>query len=182
MIKVHILEHRTMWVDGIYSAIDKSEIALVCDITKSLDECRETLKKRLPDVLVTDLAHLIKPDLDKEKNKHEGKRYFYNGIDFCEDLKKEFPQLKIVVLTGYSRWITIRKVLDLGVLGYVLHTSPIHEVVNAIDNVMDGEPYLCAKSKLLLRKEIKALFFWLTVKEQELLRLIGEGYTNTKVG
>lgn len=182
MIKVHILEHHKMLVDGIYAAIDKSEIAIVYDMTKTLDECWKTLEKRTPDVLITDLNHLIKPDLNIPKNKHKEEHYFYNGVHFCEDVRNKYPHLKIIVLTGYSSWITIRRVLDLGVSGYVLKTSSLYEVVNAVDNVMEGEVYLCEKSTLLLRKEIKEHFFWLTSKEQDLLRLLAEGFTNKEIG
>ncbi len=179
MIKVHIADHHKMLVDGLYSLIDKSEIAIVTGISETLANCRKALEKQQPDVLLIELSQLTDPLPDPSKNKKEA--LFYNGIDFCKEVKQNYPHIKIVALTGYNNWITIRRMLDTGISGYVLKTSPLYEALNAVDNVMDGDAYLCKKSLLLLRKEIKELFFWVTVGEQNLLRLIAEGYTNNEI-
>ncbi|MDR0575106.1 MAG: response regulator transcription factor [Tannerella sp.] len=182
MIKVHIVDHHKMLVDGIYSLIDRSEIAIVSGISETLADCRSALQKQQPDVLLTELSYLVKGDrifpLHKKKDDKGG---FYNGIDFCEDVKQNYPHIKIVVLTGYNNWTVVRRMLDIGVSGYVLKTSPLYEVINAIDSVMDGNIYLCRKSALLLRKEIKEPFFWATVGEQKLLRQLAEGLTNEEI-
>jgi DNA-binding NarL/FixJ family response regulator len=173
IIKVHIADHHKMLVDGIFSVIDKSEFAVVTGISQTLADCRTALGRQQPDVLVIELSQLVRPDNPKEDP--------YNGIDFCKEVKKDHPQIKIIALTGYNNWITIRRMLDIGISGYVLKTSPLFEVLNAIDNVMNGDIHLCPASYRLLRKEIKEFFFWVTVGEQRLLRLISEGYTNEEI-
>lgn len=183
MIKVHIVDHHKMLVAGIYSLIDQSQIAIVSGISETLTDCRRALQKQQPDVLLTELSHLVigDPDfpLNKKKNKKGG---YYNGIDFCEDVKHCYPHIKIVVLTGYSNWTVVRRMLKIGVSGYVLKTSPLYEVLNAIDSVMDGnDTYLCEKSRLQLRKEIGGPFFWATVAEQKFLRQLAEGFTNEEI-
>ncbi|MDR2917669.1 MAG: response regulator transcription factor [Tannerella sp.] len=182
MIKVHIADHHKMLVDGIYSLIDRSEIAIVSGISETLADCRRALQKQQPDVLLTELSHLVIGDPDFPLNKKKDtKGGYYNGIDFCEDVKHYYPHVKIVVLTGYSNWTIVRRMLDIGVSGYVLKTSPLYEAVNAVDSVMDGNIYLCEKSRLQLRKEIREHFFWVTVGEQKFLRQLAEGFTNEEI-
>jgi DNA-binding NarL/FixJ family response regulator len=182
MIKVHITDHHKMLVDGIYSLIDKSDFAIVSGISESLDDCRKALEKYQPDVLLTELSHVMNVDAGFPKRKNKKPALFYNGIDFCEDVKRVYPHIRIIVLTSYSNWTTIRRMLDIGVSGYVLKMSPLYEIMDAIDSVMDGNIYLCKKSILMLRKEIKEYFFWVTVREQELLRHIAMGFTNEQIG
>ena len=157
------------------------EYAIVTGIPENLARFPEAVEKEPPDVLVTHLRQFVKTGPDFPQNKKKEKEFFYNGISFCEDVKADYPHIKIIVLTGYNDWTTVRRMLDMGVAGYVLKTSPLYEVLNAIDSVMDGNIYLCKKSTLLLRKEIKEHFFWVTVGEQKLLRQMAEGLTNKEI-
>ena len=56
-----------------------------------------------PDVLILDINL---PDI--------------NGIDLCKDILKEWPSLKIMALTSYSEYTSVRKMLDNGAMGYLL--------------------------------------------------------------
>jgi DNA-binding NarL/FixJ family response regulator len=190
MIKVHIADHHKMLIDGLYSVIDKSEFAIVSGITETLTDCWKALEKQQPDVLLIELSHLIKgnPDFPKKKEQGKGKKkgkkrrvLYYNGIDFCEDVQQVYPHIKIIVLTDYSNWVVVRRMLEIGVSGYILKISPLYEVTDVIDRVMNGNICLCKKSTLLLRQEIKEHYFWVTVGEQELLRLLAEGLTNQEI-
>ncbi|MDR1097701.1 MAG: response regulator transcription factor [Tannerella sp.] len=173
MIKVHIADHHKMLTGAIHSLIDKSKYAVVTGISETLTDCRKALDRQQTDVLLIELRQLTRPDTPKE--------YPYNGVDFCKDMKQDHPHIKIVALTDYNSWIIIRRMLDSGISGYVLKTSPLLEVLNAIDNVMDGDIYLCPKSSRQLRKEMDNVFFWVTIEEQKLLRHISEGYTNKEI-
>ena len=75
MIKVHIADRHKMLVDGLYSFIDKSEYAIVSGISETLTDCLKALEKEQPDVLLTDLSHLIKtgPDFPQNKKKEKDK-------------------------------------------------------------------------------------------------------------
>jgi DNA-binding NarL/FixJ family response regulator len=177
-MEVHIADYHKMLVAGIHSAIDASEFAIVTGISETLPDCRRALERQQPDVLLIELSQLALPDPNRPKYARDN--FPYNGIDFCEEVRKKYPQIKIVALTGYYSWITIRRLRDMGVSGYVLNTSPLPDVLTAIKEVMDGKTYLCRKSVRLLHREVADCFFWVTVGEQQLLRLIGEGYTNKK--
>jgi DNA-binding NarL/FixJ family response regulator len=181
-MNVHIAIHRKMLLEGIHSFIDKSNYIVVTGISETLTDCRKALEKQpQPDVLLIDLSQVIQPNpymLTMNRNNIP-----INGILFCEEVRKKYPDIKIVVLTCYNNWLTIRRMLDIGVSGYVLITSPLKEVLNAIDNAMDGEYiYLCPKcARILHREEIRQPFFWVTVREQIQLRLIAEGLANMSI-
>jgi DNA-binding NarL/FixJ family response regulator len=162
-----------MLAGAIHSLIDKSEFAVVTGISETLADCRKALDRQQPDVLLIELRQLIRPDTPP--------KYPYNGMDFCIDMKKDHPHIKIVALTDYNSWIIIRRMLDIGISGYVLKTSPLPEVLNAINKVTDGNIYLCPNSFRQLRKGTDNFFFWVTIEEQKLLRHIAEGYTNKEI-
>ncbi len=183
MTRVHIADHHKMLVDGIYSLFDRSETVIVSGVSETLDDCRNALQHEEPDVLLIELSQLVKGDpvfpIVEDNGRING---FYNGIDFCEDVKRHYPKIKIVVLTGYSDWTIVRRMKDIGVSGFILKTSPLFEVIKAIDHVMDGGGiYLCAKSVQLLHQEFHEAFFWATVGELNLMRLLGEGLINKEI-
>jgi DNA-binding NarL/FixJ family response regulator len=159
-----------MLLEGLKAQINDSDAAWVCKTSPTLDDCRNNLSLLSPDVLILDLKQ---PD--------------GNGIDFCKEIKKDRSQIrkiKILVLTDYKHWVTVRYLLsNIGVAGYVLKSSPLSEVLRGIKAIMTEpkEKFYCEKTQLIMRQEMKAKFFFLTLHQQRLLKLIAEDYTNEEI-
>lgn len=118
------------------------------------DELFNSLRERSYDILVQDL----KFGAD-------------NAKDFLDEVKDEFKDLKIILLTTVSDSVTIKQ-LSKKVDSYVLKSESLTEIVTAVEHLMAGETY---HSKLALQK-MKDLVpddaIVLTRREREVLTVI----------
>ncbi len=164
MIKVAIVDDHRMLIEGLERTIVESGIAVVNGTYNSLAECRMGLDHSLPDVLLLDI-HL--PD--------------GNGVEFCAELKKLYPGLKILILTSFGEISIPRRALHNGAMGYVLKNALFDEVIEGIKTVYSGEVFLCGEIARMMKKTRSAEAVWLTAREKEMLRLIAKGYSNPEI-
>jgi DNA-binding NarL/FixJ family response regulator len=158
-IAVAIVDDHKVLAEGLEHIINESNVALVTDKMYSIAECREMLKRHQPDVLMLDISL---PDGD--------------GIDFCSEIRKNYPELKIMMLTSYAESSVVTRALDEGALGYILKNSMSEEIIEGIRVVASGERFLCDQTEVLLKKNSNRQIP-LSPREREILKLIVEGYT-----
>lgn len=163
MIRVQITDDHGIFVVGLAKIINESGIAKVVGTAGTAAACRKMLALELPDVLLLDI-HL--PD--------------GNGIDLSEEFKQKYPGLKILALTSFNQFTVVKRMLENGVLGYVLKNATSEEVLMGIQTVAEGERFLCDEVVLLFRKQSKDSVV-LTKRERELLGLICEGYNTAEI-
>jgi DNA-binding NarL/FixJ family response regulator len=111
-----------------------------------------------------------------------------NGIEATKRALELMPGLRIIAFTMFGDEEYYYKMIDLGVKGFILKSSGIHELEKAIQDVMMGECYF---SNELLRKIINnfsrkniqkpAEIAGLTVREMEVLRQICLGLNNEEI-
>ena len=113
-----------------------------------------------------------------------------HGFDAIKEIKRQSPEIKIIVLTVHNTDEYILATLQAGADGYVLKDATHSELVMAIEHVLMGERYLSpGVSKKVIegylegRKTLKSKTAWdtLTAREREILKLIAEGYKNKRV-
>ena len=163
LIKVAIVDDHKVVAEGFERLINESGIAQVIGKAYSAAECRELLTKQQPDVLLLDISL---PDS--------------NGIDLCPEIKTQYPNLKILMLTSYSELSIIMRVLEDGASGYILKNAMVEEIIEGIRVVASGERFLCEEVNILLKKK-EAHPIRLSRREQELLRLIVAGHPNSEI-
>jgi DNA-binding NarL/FixJ family response regulator len=163
MITVHITDDHKILVEGLQLLIKETENITVTGVSYSLNECRAELAFQTPDVLLLDL------------NLPDG-----SGIDFCSEVRKKYPSVKILILTTHNEYSVAKQVIDNGASGYILKNALSEEIITGIEAVMEGETFLCDEIDVLMKKP-KEHQIWLTNREKELLRLIVDGYTNQEV-
>jgi DNA-binding NarL/FixJ family response regulator len=158
------MDDHKMLVEGLSASINESGIASVIGTSHTLAECRKALALKVPDVLLLDLSL---PD--------------GSGIDYCSEVRTKYPQMKVLILTTHNEYSVAKRVLDNGASGYILKNSLSEEVVAGIEAVMNGEIFLCEEIDVLMKKQSGQPLVWLTAREQELLKLIVDGYTNKEI-
>lgn len=163
MIRVNIVDDHKMLVEGLRKLIEESGTITVSQIAYNANECRKQLCYELPDVLLLDVNL---PDTD--------------GITLCEDLKKLYPDLKILALTSYGEYTVVRRMIESGASGYILKNAMCEEVIAGIETVAKGEEFLCHEVDMLMKKKDNSEV-WLTQRERDLLKLVVEGYTNPEI-
>jgi DNA-binding NarL/FixJ family response regulator len=164
MINVAILDDHKMVVKSLIKLIDDSGIAKVTRIYYDIKSCRTGLKKPLPNVLLLDIGL---PD--------------GNGVDYCAELKKTFPKLKIIILTSYKEFNVAKRALHNGALGYVLKNSEPEEIIAGIEAVNAGERFLCEEIDVLLKEKVHEEVAWFSPREKEVLQYIADGCTTKEI-
>jgi len=109
-----------------------------------------------------------------------------NGIAATQHFKREFPNIRILILTMHDEKGMIQVLLEAGADGYLLKTSSREDVLKGIQNVVSGEQHLSADVQSILLREDEQphneTLAQLTTREVEVLRLIAEGYSNKEIG
>lgn len=110
-----------------------------------------------------------------------------NGYEALQVASKEFPALKIIILSMLDGNENIDEFLKAGVHGYLMKNSEREELEAALKGVMKGQYYYCTEVLNHLRSnynrasDYTKLNIKLTKRETEILHLIYEGYSNKKI-
>ncbi|MFS2125864.1 response regulator [Pseudomonas sp. Pseusp97] len=73
-----------------------------------------------------------------------------NRLQFIQELRQRHPRLKILVLTANTETATVRSVLDAGVHGYLSKGEDTAELLEAIEVLRSGQPYLARSLRFML--------------------------------
>ena len=164
LINVSIADDHKMVVKILSKMIEESNIAKVKDVYYNLKSCKAGLAKSLPDVLLLDIGM---PDGD--------------GVDFCAEITKIHPGLKIIMLTSYKEFNVAKRALHNGALGYVLKNAEPEEILAGIETVNSGEQFLCEEIDILLKNKQKEQVVWYSPREREIMQQIADGYTTKEI-
>ncbi len=110
-----------------------------------------------------------------------------SGLDAARRIRKEFPQVRVLMLTAYEDEPYIMAALQAGVSGYLLKTASSEELVHAVHAVADGETALSptVARKLVERASggvhVEPAMEPLTERELEVLRLAAKGMGNRQI-
>jgi len=112
------------------------------------------------------------------------------GMDAIREIKKRYPETKIIALTVHKTEEYLRTTLQVGANAYVLKDATRDELLMAIENVLKGQTYLSpgVSEKViegyLEGKESRlpsSTLGLLSPREREILKLIAEGYKNKEI-
>lgn len=163
MISVHIADDHAMVVELLIPVINDSGTACVTGYSLKLSDCRKALATNLPDVLLLDI------------NMTDG-----DGIVFCAEIHKLYPQLKIIGLTSHDEYSSVILMLKNGASGYITKSEAVSEVLEAVEAVMRGEIYISRKMEQIIRKTTKPEIS-LTPREKEVLQMMSKGMSNPQI-
>lgn len=112
-----------------------------------------------------------------------------DGVELTRQIKTRFPEVKVLVLTGFAGWEKIYPSLQAGADGYLLKDAGPEELNAAIQAVMSGghyfEPQVTAALLNLLNREETAQHGSgppdLSEREREVLALIAQGLGNKEI-
>ncbi len=110
-----------------------------------------------------------------------------NGLTATRYILEAYPDVRVIVLTQYDSKEYVLPLLQLGAAGYVLKQCADTDLVKAIRAVHAGDSYLyppVARTLLdsyLGKVDQDAPHHHLTPREQEILVLIAQGYTNRQI-
>jgi DNA-binding NarL/FixJ family response regulator len=172
-IKVAIADDHKIFRDGIKMALTGKEYLRIIWEAEDGKDLVHKMKIKLPDVLLMDIRM---PEMD--------------GVNAISLLRKEYEQVKIIVLTMYDDQEMISKMMEMGANAYLTKTSDPEEIYNAILSCMNEDFYfndLVNKAVMLkLQHKKSARPFYpnpvkMSEKELRILKLIAEDKTTEEI-
>jgi two-component system NarL family response regulator len=106
-----------------------------------------------------------------------------NGLEACATIRQELPDTRVLILTVSESEVDLFQALRLGAQGYLLKSATVTEVVDAVRRIAAGEAMLSASMITKLVTELRANSDEpkLSVREVEVLQLLGDGLTNIEI-
>ena len=165
--KLLIVDDHRVVIKGVKSAFaDYPEFEVVGEAFNGRQAIKllETLR---PDIVIMDISM---PEL--------------NGVDATLQIKKIFPDIRIIIFTMHSRGEYVIDLFKAGISGYVLKDAPISDLILALKAVKSGGTYFSTMAPSVLLNHMKALekdntckdlFNSLSMREREVFQLLAEG-------
>jgi len=111
-----------------------------------------------------------------------------NGLDATARITKDFPAVRVIILSMHTNEEYVLQALRAGAVGYLLKESGTAELELAVWAVARGETYLSpAVSKYVIADYVRRVggepnsLARLTPRQREVLQLIAEGHTTQEI-
>ena len=112
-----------------------------------------------------------------------------SGIDACEEIKQNYPDVKVIMLTSFAEDEMLFSAIKAGASGYVLKQIDSEGLAKSIEAVARGEasldPAVTQRVFQEVRRAVKneeaASFTELSQQEKMVLKLVSEGKTNREI-
>ena len=113
-----------------------------------------------------------------------------NGLQTLGHIRKEYPNVKVIVLSTHNKEQYIAHAMDSGAAGYMLKSADTDEIESAIRSVQESGYYYSDRVShvmlhaLVHKQKVKPTFYEvdpLSDRELEVLRAICQGLTNTEI-
>lgn len=116
-----------------------------------------------------------------------------SGIEICERLRTDYPQIKVLILSMYTTEEYIFNAIKAGAHGYLPKNISQPELLEAIRSISQGREYFNETiSNIILKSYINKAKnaetendireHSLSKRELEVLRLFAEGFSNSEIG
>lgn len=172
-MKIILAEDHNVIREGLKKLLEEDDTIQVIGEAKNGKEAIELANTLLPDLILMDISMPL-----------------LNGIEATKKIKKKNPKIKILILSMYDNEEYIKQVLNAGAEGYVLKETLVQNLFSALKVINKGGTYLDNKISEQLTKDynltqtennIETTYDTLSIKEKEILKLIGEGLTNKEI-
>jgi len=164
-IRIVLADDHSVVRSGLRMLLDNEPGFEVVAEAADVDSARRYVRGHHPAVLVLDLNM-------------PGK----SSLEAIPQIREEFPQTQIVVLTMQQEPAFAREALSAGALGYVLKEAADEELVEAVRRAASGESYLNPRLGARIASEpAPGPPDDLSEREVDVLRLIALGHTNGEI-
>ena len=172
-VRVMLADDHTLVRAGIRALLERLPGV---EVVGEAGDGREVLKlvgTQRPDVVLMDIAM---PGL--------------NGLEAAARLAKDFPDVRVIILSMHHNEEYVWRALKAGAAGYLLKKAATAELATALQCVAHGEIYLSREISTGLPKSFpldgianrKSPLEQLTGRQREILQLIAEGQNTKQIG
>ncbi len=173
IIKLALADDHKIFRDGVRMALKNREYIKILWEADDGKDMMHKMKMKVPDLLIMDIQM---PKID--------------GINAIQLIRREYEEVKIIVLSMYDDKEIITRMMEYGANAYLTKTTDADEIYRAILSCMNNDFYFndlvnsAVLLKLQQRKSVRR-FYPNTVKfnekELKILRLISEDKTTEEI-
>lgn len=171
-ISILIVDDHTLLRDGIRALLEEQPDIVVVGQAEDGREAVRLVGQLRPNVVLMDIAMPL-----------------LNGLEATRQIKREYPEINVLILTMYDHEEYFRQVLEVGASGYIVKRAAASELVAAIRAVNRGEAVLSPSITRLLLEDYLQRYSnktesdpdALSPREREVLQLIAEGKTSREI-
>ncbi len=172
MNSILLCDDHPLVIDGMKLILKDLEAFQVVGSVNNGKEAIEYLEKNKVDILLLDINMPV-----------------LNGLEAMKIIQKDFPKVKVIMLSMLDDLNVIKHLIDHGAMGYLMKNAGKDEILETIQAVSKGkkafDPELLMEMVSLKEKRIKtqehSLFPKLSRREKEILKLIVEEYTTAEI-
>ena len=169
-IKLLIADDHTMFLQGIVSLLEQEQNITIVGKAINGIEALKIVKNTDIDFIILDITM---PEMD--------------GIQLSKILKKNHPNIKILIVSTHSNVMVISRLIRIGVNGYLLKNAEKEDLLKAINTIASGENYFAEElqekhfiNSTKIEKQISNLTE-LSSREKEILILIAQEYNTAEI-
>ena len=166
-IEIILCDDHPLIAEGLLSFVEQQPLMKIKATAASATELMEVLQKVTADILLLDI------------NLPDG-----SGLDLCLQIKKDYPDMKILALSNLNQRSIILRMLHHGASGYLLKSAPTKEIEQAIYQIHEGGVYFGKETQRILSsftdKELNEVPS-VTRREKEVLAYLSEGLTTPQI-
>ncbi|MBW2369932.1 MAG: response regulator transcription factor, partial [Deltaproteobacteria bacterium] len=172
-VKIMVVDDHGMIAEGVKKTLYKNPKYRIVAKASNGHEAIKLAQKHRPEIVIMDISM---PEL--------------NGIEATLELRKLFPDIKILIYTMHSDTAYISRVMTAGARGYVLKSDPVDELLIGLDTIHNGG--LCfskiASDQIQREKAGGAIMVEsddeldkLSPRERQVMELLAEGLTPKEI-
>jgi DNA-binding NarL/FixJ family response regulator len=170
--RIILADDHTILRQGIKRLVEEiPEVEVLAEANNGI-ELLELMRRDTPDLVIADITM---PGI--------------GGIDATREIRRLYPEVKVLILTMHKRIEYLHHVLAAGAHGYLLKEDSNDELANAIDTIRKGRRYITQRlsddmSDYISRlgdSDSPNLREPITIREQGILKLIVEGNCSREI-
>lgn len=136
MKRILLVDDHSMIRDALKQYLDQHPTYKVVREAENGKEALSILRKETFDLIITDINMPV-----------------MNGVEFVENLKLNYPNIPILVISMQDDERSIKRMVSLGAKGFIMKNSKREEFIKALDQIVAGKSYFSTE----IVKKIKSL-------------------------
>jgi len=169
MIKVLIADNHPIIRMGVKNVLEAATGFKVVDDAATTTELFEKIEKAAPDVVILEM------DIPE-----------VNGIATLRRMKKEYPDVKVLMYSAQSEDVYALSTIRAGAFGYLSKSSDVDYIISAVRKVSEGNMFITNELAQRLAfdegtQKPRRFFRKLSTREVEVLKLLASGKRNKDV-
>jgi DNA-binding NarL/FixJ family response regulator len=170
--RIYLVDDHPLFRQGLASLLERQKEFAICGEAESAEEALAGIEASRPDAAIVDLS--LKGG---------------SGFELIGDLRTKAPKTAVVVLSMHDERQYAERSIRAGAKGYVMKSESPNTIVDALKQVLAGQPYLSDQMRTIaVEKFIRgapastpAPHEVLSNREMEVFRLLGEGLETRRI-